>query len=58
MRLIQPRFAEFAFDVVFAGETETAMRLTVTPTVAAATAGKLTVRVWYVKKGRQTENLL
>lgn len=38
--------------------TGEAIRLTVTPTVAAATAGKLTLRVWFVKKGRQTENLL
>lgn len=35
-----------------------AIRLTVTPTVAAATAGKLTVRVQYIKRNRMTENLL
>lgn len=35
-----------------------AIRLTVTPTVAAATAGKLTVRVQYIKRNRVTENLL
>lgn len=35
-----------------------AIRLTVTPTVAAATAGKLTVRIQYIKRHRMTENLL
>ena len=34
------------------------IRLTVTPTVAEATAGKLTVRAHFVKRNRQTENLL
>lgn len=38
--------------------TGEAIRLTVTPTIATATAGKLTVRVHYVKRNRQTENLL
>lgn len=38
--------------------TGEAVRLTVTPTIATATAGKLTVRVHYVKRNRQTENLL
>mgnify|MGYP000849607624 CR=1 FL=1 len=38
--------------------TGEAIRLTVTPTVAAATAGKLTVRVHYIKRNRMTENLL
>jgi len=32
--------------------TGEALRLTVTPTVAAATAGKITVRVGYVRTGR------
>lgn len=38
--------------------TGEAIRLTVTPTVAEATAGKLTVRVHYIKRNRMTENLL
>ena len=38
--------------------TGEAIRLTVTPTVAEATAGKLTVRVHYIKRNRITENLL
>ncbi len=38
--------------------TGEAIRLTVTPTVAEATAGKLTVRVHYIKRNRVTENLL
>jgi hypothetical protein len=32
------------------------IRLTVTPTVATATAGKITVRVSYVIVGRANEN--
>ncbi len=38
--------------------TGEAIRLTVTPTVATATAGKLTVRVHYIKRNRITDNLL
>ena len=38
--------------------TGEAVRITVTPTVADATAGKLTVRVHFIKRNRQTENLL
>ena len=38
--------------------TGEAIRLTVTPTVAVATAGKLTVRVHYIKRNRVTANLL
>ena len=38
--------------------TGEAIRLTVTPTVADATAGKLTVRAHFIKRNRTTENLL
>lgn len=38
--------------------TGEAIRLTVTPTVAEATAGKLTVRAHFIKRNRTTENLL
>lgn len=31
------------------------VRITVTPTVAASTAGKVHVRVWYVQRGRGNE---
>ena len=34
------------------------LRLTVTPTVAAATAGKMTVRILYTRAGRVSENNL